>query len=64
LGDCTAKRQVGFALCAFWDDLLRRHPHLIIDNCASGGRRMDLETMSCSVPLWRTDFPGDPLAKQ
>ncbi|HEY5912615.1 MAG TPA: alpha-galactosidase [Verrucomicrobiae bacterium] len=51
-------------LYAFWDELLRRHPHLIIDNCASGGRRIDLETMSRSVPLWRTDFPGDPVAKQ
>ncbi len=44
--------------------MLRRHPHLLIDNCASGGRRIDLETMSRSVPLWRTDFPGDPLGKQ
>ncbi len=51
-------------LYAFWDELLRRHPHLLIDNCASGGRRIDLETMSRSVPLWRTDFAGDPLAKQ
>lgn len=51
-------------LYAFWDELLRRHPHLLIDNCASGGRRIDLETLSRSVPLWRTDFPGDPLAKQ
>jgi alpha-galactosidase len=51
-------------LYAFWDELLRRHPHLIIDNCASGGRRIDLETLSRSVPLWRTDFPGDPVAKQ
>ena len=22
-------------LYAFWDDLLKRHPNLIIDNCAS-----------------------------
>jgi alpha-galactosidase len=51
-------------LYAFWDELLRRHPHLLIDNCASGGRRIDLETLSRSVPLWRTDFPGDPLARQ
>jgi alpha-galactosidase len=51
-------------LYAFWDELLRRHPHLIIDNCASGGRRIDLETMSRSTPFWRTDFPGDPVGKQ
>lgn len=43
-------------LYAFWDELLHRHPGLIIDNCASGGRRIDLETTSRSVPLWRTDY--------
>jgi alpha-galactosidase len=43
-------------LYAFWDELLRRHPGLIIDNCASGGRRIDLETVSRSIPLWRTDY--------
>lgn len=43
-------------LYAFWDELLRRHPDLIIDNCASGGRRIDLETVSRSVTLWRTDY--------
>src|SRR5208283_2847137 len=41
---------------AFWDELLRRHPHLIIDDCASGGRRIDLETIGRSTPLSRTDF--------
>lgn len=43
-------------LYKFWDELLRRHPQLIIDNCASGGRRIDLETISRSVILWRTDY--------
>lgn len=43
-------------LYAFWDALLARHPGLIIDNCASGGRRIDLETVSRSIPLWRTDY--------
>ncbi|MDI7276908.1 MAG: alpha-galactosidase, partial [Anaerolineae bacterium] len=43
-------------LYAMWDDLLARHPGLAIDNCASGGRRIDLETMSRSFPLWRSDF--------
>lgn len=44
-------------LYAFWDELRRRHPGLWIDNCASGGRRIDLETMSRSLPLWPSDFP-------
>ncbi len=38
-----------------WDELLTRHPGLVIDNCASGGRRIDLETIMRSVPLWRSD---------
>ena len=38
-----------------WDTLLAEFPHLLIDNCASGGRRLDLETMSRSVSLWRSD---------
>ncbi len=43
-------------LYKFWDELVRRHPGLLIDNCASGGRRFDLETVSRSVALWRTDY--------
>ncbi len=42
-------------LYAMWDDLRARHPGMFIDNCASGGRRIDLETMSRSIPLWRSD---------
>ncbi len=34
----------------------RRHPDLLIDNCASGGRRLELETLSRSLTLWRTDY--------
>lgn len=41
---------------AFWDELRRRHPGLLIDSCASGGRRNDLETLRRSVPLLRSDF--------
>jgi alpha-galactosidase len=46
-------------LYAFWDYLLKRFPGLIIDNCASGGRRIDLETTSRSAPMWRTDYNND-----
>ena len=49
---------------AYWDELLRRHPGMLIDSCASGGRRNDLETMRRSVPLWRTDFRLDPVGTQ
>ena len=51
-------------LYAFWDGLLERHPNLIIDNCASGGRRIDLETVGRATPFWRTDGPRDAIAHQ
>ncbi len=44
-------------LYAMWDELLRRHPGLAIDNCSSGGRRIDLETIGRATALWRTDYP-------
>ena len=43
-------------LYAYWDALLERFPGLLIDNCASGGRRLDIETALRSAPLWRTDY--------
>ncbi len=43
----------------FLDELARRHPGLIIDNCASGGRRIDFEMNRRSVVLWRSDSCWD-----
>ena len=43
-------------LYSFWDYLLERFPNLLIDNCASGGRRIDWETTGRSAPLWRSDY--------
>ena len=40
---------------ALWDELVAGHAGLWIDNCASGGRRIDLETCHRSVPLWHSD---------
>jgi alpha-galactosidase len=55
-------------LLAFWDELLRRNPALLIDCCASGGRRNDLETLRRAVPLWKSDWAvehdRDPIAAQ
>ena len=48
---------------AYWDELRRRHPGMLIDSCASGGRRNDLETMRRALPLLRSDyqsFTADP----
>lgn len=52
-------------LYKFWDYLLAEFPGLLIDNCASGGRRLDLEATSRSIPLWRTDYNyGEPVGYQ
>ena len=50
------------ALYRFFDEMLETFPTLIIDNCASGGRRLDLEMMKRSFPLWRSDAqcPANP----
>ena len=39
-----------------WDRLLENYPHLIIDNCSSGGRRFDIETLKRSIPFFRSDY--------
>jgi len=43
-------------LYRLWDALLDRFPQLLIDNCASGGRRIDIETLRRSVPFFRSDY--------
>jgi alpha-galactosidase len=48
---------------AYWDELLRRHPGMLIDSCSGGGRRNDIETLRRAVPLLRSDyqaFDGNP----
>jgi len=45
-------------LYRMWDELRATFPRLKLDNCASGGRRIDLETCSRATPLWRSDLPG------
>ena len=49
---------------AYWDELLRRHPKLIIDTCASGGRRNNVETLRRSVPVLRSDYASQAISNQ
>jgi alpha-galactosidase len=50
---------------AYWDALRQRFPGMLLDSCASGGRRNDLETMRRSVTLHPTDHAYQDLeAKQ
>ena len=43
-------------LYRYLDALLAAVPGLVIDNCASGGKRLDLEMTRRSLPLWRSDY--------
>jgi len=61
--------EIGYimGLYAMWEDLQNRHPGLIIDNCASGGRRIDIESCRYGLPLWHSDmqcFGHQPEAEQ
>ena len=49
---------------AYWDELLSEHPNMLIDSCASGGRRNDLETLRRAVPLLRSDYILEPIGNQ
>ena len=40
----------------YLDFLHEQLPHLIIDNCAGGGRRLDFEMVSRGITLWRSDY--------
>ncbi|MGA2035549.1 MAG: alpha-galactosidase [Thermoguttaceae bacterium] len=42
-------------LYAMWDELRARFPRMYLDDCASGGRRIDLETIMRSVVQTRSD---------
>ena len=41
---------------AYWDKLIERFPNMMIDSCAAGGGRNDVESMRRAVPLHKTDY--------
>ena len=43
-------------LYQYLDFLHEQLPHLIMDNCAGGGRRLDFEMVSRAIALWRSDY--------
>ena len=43
-------------LYRYLDSLCARVDGLLIDDCASGGKRLDLEMTRRSIPLWRSDY--------
>lgn len=52
------------ALYELFDHLHQQNPRLLLDNCASGGRRIDFEMLRRSVVLTRSDYLWDPIGQQ
>jgi len=63
--DAQTRSASAWQKCAMWrvstacGTTFPGQSRLFIDNCASGGRRIDVETMSRSMPLWRSDNTCD-----
>ncbi|MCL5099037.1 MAG: alpha-galactosidase [Candidatus Omnitrophica bacterium] len=51
-------------LYAYFDSLVRDHPRLLLDTCASGGRRIDFEMLRRCLVLTRSDYLWDPVGQQ
>lgn len=51
-------------LYEYFDSLVAANDGLIIDSCASGGRRLDIEIVSRAFALIRTDYLWDPIGQQ
>ncbi|MBI3970478.1 MAG: alpha-galactosidase [Chloroflexi bacterium] len=60
--DPTGKVQFAYVegLYRVWDTLLARHPNLMIDNCASGGNRVDFGTLRRAGTMVISDHAEDP----
>ncbi|WP_051265620.1 alpha-galactosidase [Nakamurella lactea] len=49
---------------AYWRALQERKPGLVIDTCASGGKRLDIETLGLAVNLLRSDLVRHAVGNQ
>ena len=60
--DPTGKLQFAYfeGLYRVWDTLLDRHPNLMFDNCAGGGRRSDFGTSMRAATMVISDHAEDP----
>jgi alpha-galactosidase len=58
----TGMTEIGYitGLYRMWDEIRAGKSGVWIDNCASGGQRIDIELCSRSLPLWRSDFNDSP----
>jgi alpha-galactosidase len=51
-------------LYELFDRLRQDHPGLVLDSCASGGRRIDFEMLRRALVLTRSDYLWDPIGQQ
>lgn len=51
-------------LYAVFDWILEHHPGVVIEGCASGGRRIDLEMIRRTHTCWISDYSTDPKVLQ
>jgi len=51
-------------LYRMWDALHEAFPGLFIDDCSSGGRRLDIEMLRRGVPMWRSDVACSPVTPE
>lgn len=61
-GMAEIKHVIGYL--TYMDELQRRHPEMLFDICAAGGKRLELENLRRAVPLWRSDHAFDPIGVQ
>lgn len=48
----------------YWDDLVVEHPGLMLDECASGGRRDDIDALKRALVFIRSDYLFEPISQQ
>ena len=57
--ECVSLRHFN-AVCRMYSNLKKRFPHVIFENCASGGARTDLGMMKAFNHTWVTDWQNLP----
>jgi len=51
-------------LYRLWDAILAEFPGILIDNCSSGGQRLDFELNMRGIPMWRSDTACFPASEE
>ena len=49
---------------AYWDELRRRHPDMLIDSCARAAGATTWRRCAAPCRLWRSDYAFEPIGHQ